>query len=1073
MTCGGSRLTGRGAHLLLLSTVLVAACRSSGTEPEFDALAISTTSLSSGVEGVAYSASLSATGGNGSYTWSVASGALPAGLSLAANGAVSGTPTAAETGDFTVMVESGDGQTDTRSLSITVNAVLEITTGSLPNGLEGSDYDQALAATGGDGSYAWSVASGTLPAGLSLGASSGRIVGTPGASGQATFTVHVESGDGQSAEAELTLTVLGILEVATSTLPAVVVGTAYAQTLVANGGEAPYSWSIATDTLASGLSLNPATGEISGTPSSAGTVTFTVQVDSDDGQTAQQELSLTVHAVLAITTSALPSGAESVAYDESATATGGDGSYTWSIPSGSLPGGLTLDASTGRISGTPSATEVAAFTLRVESGDGQLAEADLSITILGKLVITTASLRNGVEGVVYADTLAAQGGDGSYAWSVAADTLPSGLSLDSATGEISGTPTAQGTASFTVQVDSGDGQSDTQALSISVYAPLAITTGSLPGAVQGVPYDETVSATGGDGTYVWSVSAGALPDGIALGPSSGSVTGTPTTVETASFTLEVASGDGQVADQGFSIGVELLILGAGELCSENPSTAVATFADANLESVVRQQLGVSPSTDLTCALVATASGLDGGSAGISDLTGIQNLTGLTTAYLVGNSFADLTPLGALTQLESLNLSGNALTDLSPLVGLSSLTLLIADGIGVGDLTGLEGMTSLDRLELDNNVIADLTPLSGLASLRILELGNNSISDLSPLSGLTSLESLHLSSNSIGDVGPLASLTSLVTLDLQFNSIADVTALAGLTSLQTLRIYFNAVADLSPLSGLTSLTFLHAQANLITDIGPVAGMTSLERLAVNSNDVTSVAALGSLANLRMIDVSANSGLSDIQPLLDNPAVAVGDTVRLWTTDITCAEIGSLEAKGVTVYSDCLAPYQYCASNTTAIATFEDANLESAVRTALGLTTDDVLRCGLVQSLDTLDVSSSGITSIAGIQNADGLIQLVLSDNGISDVQWLNRLTILEDLQLSQNSVTGISSLVGLTSLANVLLDDNATLANINPLIDNTGIGPGDTIDLTNTAVSCTDVGTLRATGATVIAPACPP
>ena len=151
------------------------------------------------------------------------SGALPAGLSLSTAGTISGTPTTAETASFTVQVTSAS-LSGTASLSITITSAPTVTTSSLPGGTVGVAYSQTLAATGGDGSYSWTISSGVLPAGLSLSAA-GTISGTPTAAGAATFTVQVTSA-GLSGTASLTITVAAQLDISgvwTSTLDGTVI----------------------------------------------------------------------------------------------------------------------------------------------------------------------------------------------------------------------------------------------------------------------------------------------------------------------------------------------------------------------------------------------------------------------------------------------------------------------------------------------------------------------------------------------------------------------------------------------------------------------------------------------------------------------------------------------------------------------------------------------------------------------------------------------------------------------------------------------------------------------------------
>ncbi len=164
---------------------------------------------------------------------------------------------------------------------------------------------------------------------------------------------------------------------------------------------------------------------------------------------------------------------------------------------------------------------------------------------------------------------------------------------------------------------------------------------------------------------------------------------------------------------------------------------------------------------------------------------------------------------------------------------------------------------------------------------------------------------------------------------------------------------------------------------------------------------------------------------------------------------------------------LQPSEQCSDQSdAAIATFEDANLEAAIRAALSVGAQDDLTCGLVSGLTALDASFAGIESLVGIQNLTGLTDLRLDYNSITDISALSGLTNLTLLFLDSNSLTDISALSGLTSLRFLDLNNNPNLADIQPLLDNTGLGPNDTVDLRFTSVSCTDVTALQAKGANV-------
>ena len=218
---------------------------------------------------------------------------------------------------------------------------------------------------------------------------------------------------------------------------------------------------------------------------------------------------------------------------------------------------------------------------------------------------------------------------------------------------------------------------------------------------------------------------------------------------------------------------------------------------------------------------------------------------------------------------------------------------------------------------------------------------------------------------------------------------------------------------------------------------------------------------------------------------------------------------------------LQPSELCSTHGSAIATFEDPNLEAAVRgelVFLGHDPQSDLTCAMLSSLRNLSAPSASIVSLVGIQNLgsggaltagvesldftqnlitdlsplSGLTDLTelalwgnsisdisalsgltsleilwLDDNTISDISALSGLTSLRHIGLERNSITDISALRGLTSLTSIGLGFNADLTNIQPLLDNTGLGAGDDLNLRFTNVSCTDVAALEAKGVAVL------
>ena len=522
-------------------------------------LAITSSSLPAGTVGSTYQGLLQATGGIAPYTWSI-TGGLPAGLSLAPTGIISGTPTASGTFNFTATAADAGNPAQTKSVPIVIvisPVTLAISTSALPSGTQNSGYSAALQAFGGTGTYAWSISSGALPAGLSLAPATGVISGTPTASGNSSFkaTVTDTGSPAQKATATINISIVAAgtaLAISSTSLPAGKPNKSYNATLNATGGTAPYSWSITSGALPSGISLS-SSGVISGKTAVSGTTSLTFQVtdSSSTPQTQTATLSLAIAPIaLSITTSSLPSGTKGTSYSNLVQASGGTTPYTWSI-SGSLPAGLSMSTSTGLISGTPTATGTANFTVTVTDAGSpaQTKSVPLSIVIAAPtpsaLAITSSSMPAGTNGTSYSGALQASGGTSPYAWSITAGSLPAGLGLNATTGLVSGTPTANGTSNFTATVIDGGNPAQTKSVSLTIMieapAPpaLTITTSSMPAGKNGTSYSNSLQASGGSSPYTWSITSGSLPAGLSLTTTSGLISGTPTATGTSNFTATV------------------------------------------------------------------------------------------------------------------------------------------------------------------------------------------------------------------------------------------------------------------------------------------------------------------------------------------------------------------------------------------------------------------------------------------------------------------------------------------------------------------------------------------------------
>ena len=508
------------------------------------------TSITSQIpDGVSYSSGVSAAA-SGTLNYSLFDGALPPGLELdTETGSITGTPNTPGAYTFRIRAQADDEGT----VSNDYTGNLTITVGTSVNGGSGlqnqtlwigeSVSDRAVFT----GYPTPSVVKGTgdLPPGLTI-SSNGTVSGAPTVSGSYTFNLRGYNFVNSVTTSSVTYVV--------KPAPAFINDDGYSVTTTYGSqinlapevtGES-VTFAIGSGELPNGLSISATSGVVSGKTAESGVFSYRVRATNNSGNVLSQVSTITVRRAPIFTASAISNKlnkGSSYSYDFIAD---GYPLPTYSVAAGSLPSGMTLNTSTGRVSGTPTTGGNFTFTIRASNS---LDTADVSKTVIvnaAPRAVDANLLQEILAGTAYTDGIEYESFPAPL-YSVSEGALPPGLTLGTANGTLTGTPTMGGIYSFKLRIIAGENETTTDNYSLTVnQIPTKFDDKIIEKTEIGKIYTDAVVATGFP-VPVYRVSAGTLPTGLKLNSSTGAVTGTATATGIFDFTVEATNSVGALA----------------------------------------------------------------------------------------------------------------------------------------------------------------------------------------------------------------------------------------------------------------------------------------------------------------------------------------------------------------------------------------------------------------------------------------------------------------------------------------------------------------------------------------------
>ncbi len=461
---------------------------------------------------------------------------LPAGLSMV-GATISGTPTTLGTSTSTATIRDNSGITATTApFTWTVRAAPTISTPANQSTTVGVTVNVPVTSTCPNTPCTYTM--NNPPAGLSVNAGTGAIIGTATSTGATPSTITVRDAAGVTATSgTFTWTTYAAPTITTPPNQTTTVGAAVNVTVASTCPNATCTYTL--NNPPAGLTMTGAT--ITGTPTTSGPVTSTVTVSDNAGVTATSgTFSWTVFAAPTITAPANQTTTVGVTVNVPFGSSCPNMSCTYSTSG--LPAGLSLNA--GSITGTPTATGTTTSTITVRDAAGvTVTSSPFTWTVKAAPTLTSPGNQTTTVGAVVNVNLVSTCDNAPCTYSAAA--LPAGLSLNPGTGAITGTPTTVGVTNVTMTIRDAAGATATATFTWTVYAAPTITTPANQIATVGVAVNLAVVASCTNTPCTYSVTA--LPAGLTINAATGAVTGSPTTIGTTSSIITVRDSSGITA----------------------------------------------------------------------------------------------------------------------------------------------------------------------------------------------------------------------------------------------------------------------------------------------------------------------------------------------------------------------------------------------------------------------------------------------------------------------------------------------------------------------------------------------